>query len=85
MEKHQSQSSARKRAPITDADYDISFLRIGRDIDASRKISREDVSKCISIWAKLYHLQDDEADKSELRMPSRPWMGRDPNSIKRFE
>lgn len=86
MEKHESRSSAKKRAPIDDdATYEMSALPTGRGVDAPRKLSREDVSKCISIWARLYHLRDDEADRRELCMPFRPWMGRDPNSLKRFE
>jgi hypothetical protein len=76
MEKHHSQSSAKKRVSINNASYDTpSAMRIGKGSEAPRKISRQDVSKCISIWAKLYRLDDEEADKSEPDMPSRPWMG----------
>jgi len=82
MEKHHSNSSPKKMAPINNAAYEPASMRIGRAADAPRKISREDVSKCISIWARLYHLDDNDTDKGELCMASRPWMWRDLNSLK---
>ncbi|HEY0845939.1 MAG TPA: hypothetical protein VGE12_11270 [Noviherbaspirillum sp.] len=52
------------------------------------KPSREDISRCINIWASVYlgrNAQTTPPDAGDLRLPARPWMGRNPNSLKRFE
>lgn len=49
------------------------------------KPSREDVSRCINIWASMYLGHDNQSDAGDLILPSRPWMGRSANSLKRFE
>jgi hypothetical protein len=52
------------------------------------KPTREDVSRCIGIWAREYRLQDEPeetTDTRDLLLPSRPWIGRSTSSLKRFE
>lgn len=48
------------------------------------EITRADVSRCINIWAKMYRLSDD-SQASDLCMPSRTWIGRSPDKLKRFD
>lgn len=98
MEKHQSRSLA-KRMPLVNED---SFTRsppvVGRRPEtpdnaerARNKPSREDISRCINIWASMYLTGDEKAEQiassknGDLRLPARPWMGRNPGSLKRFE
>lgn len=53
--------------------------------DKPNEITREDVSRCINIWAKMYKLSDDESQASDLCMPPRTWIGRSPDKLKRFD
>lgn len=97
MEKHHSRSSAKRVIPGNDDSFDLSSLMLGKGIAGSSdrptanpdsmpgKPSREDISRCITIWASLYLDQEKKTDPDDLRFPSRPWMGRNPNGVKRFE
>lgn len=97
MEKHHSRSSAKRVIPGNDDPFDLSSLMLGKGIPGSSdrpapkpdpmpdKPSREDISRCITIWASLYLDRDSKTDPGDLRLPSRPWMGRNPNGVKRFE
>jgi hypothetical protein len=79
MEKTPSPSLTRKARTVNDASSGMGVpgLTEKRHRDAG-KPSREDVSRCIGIWAQIYRLRDDEADTQDLRMPPRLWIGRDP-------
>lgn len=48
----------------------------GTTLEATFKLSREEVSRCITIWAKFYRYEDDGTDASELCLPQRPWLER---------
>jgi hypothetical protein len=39
------------------------------------QLSREDISRCISIWARVYRLSDEETEMQDLCMSSRLWVG----------
>lgn len=45
-------------------------------------LSREEVSRCINIWASVYGLREAERKPVELALPVRPWLGR---KLTRFE
>lgn len=85
MEKRQSRSRSLNKPipPVSGAPYD-SPIKLSRK-PKEPKLTREDISRAISIWAHLYRQCDDKAEPRELLLPNRPWMGRDPNSLKRFE
>lgn len=85
MEKHYSRSSAKNTPPVNDDSYDISSLKIGRRSDPPQKPSREDISLCINIWARLYRLDGGTTDASKLHLPSRPWMQRSADTPKRYD
>lgn len=88
MEKSPSPSAPGKAPTGNTFARDITPQLIGtepRKRVAAAKPSREEVSRCIGIWAKLYHLRDEDADAQELCMPSRTWMGRSSSGLKRFE
>jgi hypothetical protein len=86
MEKSQSRSSVRKMPPMKEDLYNISRLVMDSRPPKPDKPSREEVSRAISIWANVYHLKDENvSDSTDLCLPSRPWMGRSPNSLKRFD
>ncbi len=56
-----------------------------KKIGGTDKLSREDISRCINIWASVYLDRDTPTAAEDLIMPSRPWLGRNPGSLKRFE
>jgi hypothetical protein len=96
MEKSQTRSLAKRVPLINDEQYNISPVIIGRSADAPDrpermpdKPTRKDISRCINIWASLYLAPDAPSDDKQaahdLCLPSRPWIGRNPGSIKRFE
>jgi hypothetical protein len=84
MEKRQSRSLSKPIPLVSDARY-TSPINFAEPPAKPDKVSREDISRCINIWAHLYRQCDSKSDPHDLYLPSRPWMGRDPNSIKRFE
>jgi hypothetical protein len=63
MDKHLAQSSGKQALLITRK-------------RATPAPSREEVSRCINIWANVYGLRDEAQAGSGLRLPSRPWIGR---------
>jgi len=87
MQKHHSPSSAKQIQTGNEDSYTFSSFDINKSCQNPTKLSRKDVSKCISIWADLYHLRDThlETGGRDLYLPSRPWLGRSLNSLKRFE
>ena len=84
MEKRQSRSLTKPIPPVSDAPYS-SPIKLGKTPAKQQKLSREEISRCISIWAHLYRQCDEKSDPRDLYLPSRPWMGRDPTSLKRFD
>lgn len=84
MEKRQSRSLTKPIPRVSDAPY-VSPIKLAKAPAKQQKLSREEISRCISIWAQVYGQGTDKSDPRDLYLPSRPWMGRDPNSLKRFE
>jgi len=91
MEKSQSRSVTKPVPLLNDEPYNVD-LSVGRRSPPAKKQepvpdkpSREDISRCINIWASMYLAGDDKLDKRDLCLPSRPWLGRNPSSLKRFE
>lgn len=62
MEKHLAQPAGKQTAFL------VSHKR-------AAGLSREQVSRCINIWANVYGLRDDSRS-ADLRVPTRPWTGR---------
>jgi len=90
MEKSHSRSST-KHAPQRDDPFPINLaVKRSGNSQAKRnpvpdKPSREDISRCINIWASMYLTDHEETGKRNLALPSRPWLGRNPSSLKPFE
>ena len=93
MEKSHSRSTTKTLSHAVGGEsFPVEDLVLPRQVNpqakrksAPDKLSREDISRCINIWASLYLTADDQAaDKRDLCLPSRPWMGRTPG-FKRFE
>jgi len=86
MEKRQSRSRPLNKQipPVSGAPYNAP-IKLAKASSKEPKLTREDISRAISIWAHLYRQCDEKSDSRDLYLPSRPWMGRDPNSIKRFD
>lgn len=90
MEKSHSRPLNKRVPPLGEEPFNINVVVRPRSASAKRgqradKVSREDISRCINIWASMYLVQDDDGDKRDLCLPSRPWHGRNPASLKRFE
>lgn len=98
MEKHQSRSLAKRMPLVNEDSFTFSQPVVGRQAEtpdnterAKNKPSREDVSRCINIWASMYLTGNEKAEQiaapenGDLRLPARPWMGRNPGSLKRFD
>ncbi|WP_220810302.1 hypothetical protein [Noviherbaspirillum aridicola] len=85
MEKRQSRSRPLNKAipPVGGAPYN-SPIKLSKKPKEPR-LTREDISRAISIWAHLYRQCDEKSDPRDPFIPNRPWIGRDPTSIKRFE
>ena len=74
MERHQSGSRG-KTQPVDNARRVASSL-IDKRSNAAGKLTRKQVSDCISIWATVYHLRDTDTDASQLCLPPSPWSTR---------
>ncbi len=91
MEKSHSRLSTKRTPLVGDEPFNVNVVvRPRRTSSAKRektpdKPSREDISRCINIWASMYLSDDETVDNRELTLPSRPWLGRNPSSLKRFE
>jgi hypothetical protein len=85
MEKQHSRPLTKKLPPVNDDSYDISSLKIGRRTDTGKKPSREDVSLCINIWARLYRLDGGTSKTGKLHLPSPPWRGNQHSPAKRHD
>ncbi|WP_420476265.1 hypothetical protein [Noviherbaspirillum sp. ST9] len=89
MEKSHSRPLTKRVPPVSKDAFNLNVVVRQRGASAKReppqdKLSREDISRCINIWASLYLNEDDAAEPGDLCLPSRPWAGRNP-SMKRFE
>jgi len=89
MEKSHSRPLNKRVPPVSKDSFNLNVVVRQRGTSAKReppeeKLSREDISRCINIWASMYLRPDDAAESGELCLPSRPWVGRNP-STKRFE
>jgi hypothetical protein len=86
MQKSISHSSPEKTLPVNEIPAHLNQLF---ESVASRaqpnEITREDVSRCINIWAKMYRLSDEDSQPSDLCMPPRTWIGRSADKLKRFD
>ncbi|WP_151636458.1 hypothetical protein [Noviherbaspirillum aerium] len=86
MQKSISRSFPQKNVSGTELPPQInSFFESPEAKGNSNEITREDVSRCINIWAKMYRLSDEDTQPSDLCMPPRTWMGRSPDKLKRFD
>ncbi|KRB81854.1 hypothetical protein ASE07_24220 [Noviherbaspirillum sp. Root189] len=85
MQKFVSRSSPLKAIPVGDISSSTPALFDTDKSNRPEKLTREDVSRCINIWAKMYRLNDDDTSAAELCMPARTWLGRSPDRLKRFE
>ncbi|HYC42375.1 MAG TPA: hypothetical protein VEB70_05255 [Noviherbaspirillum sp.] len=90
MEKSHSRPLTKRVPPVSKNSFNLNVVVRQRGASAKReppqdKLSREDISRCINIWASMYLRPDETAEPGEeLCLPSHPWGGRNP-SIKRFE
>lgn len=86
MEKRQSRSRPLNQGipPVSGAVYQ-SPIKLSKKQPKEAKLTREDISRAISIWAHMYRQCDEKSGPRDLFLPSRPWMGRDPSSVKRFD
>lgn len=82
MEKQQSRPSATRLPQLNDI-YRIPAYHSAKNDGARDKPSRDEISRCINIWAAVYRLRD--ADLAELCMSRTIWGGRDPSYTERFD
>ncbi|MEC4723745.1 hypothetical protein RY831_31985 [Noviherbaspirillum sp. CPCC 100848] len=86
MQKSISRSFPEKNLPGNDLPPQLhNLFESVRPDSGPNEITREDVSRCINIWAKMYRLSDEESQASDLCMPPRSWIGRSPDKLKRFD
>ena len=89
MEKSHSRPLTKRVPPVSKEPFNINVVVRPRGTSKRDqqpdKPSREDISRCINIWASMYLDSDESIDKRDLCLPSRPWLGRNPSSLKRFE
>ena len=91
MEKSHSRPLTKRVPPVSNEPFNLNVVVRQRGTSAKRnnkhpdKITREDISRCITIWASMYLTPDETSGTRDLCLPSRPWPERDPSSVKRFE
>jgi hypothetical protein len=87
MQKSITRSFPEKKLPGNDLPPQLNnlFESVRPSGGSPKEITREDVSRCINIWAKMYRLNDEDSQPSDLCMPSRTWIGRSPDKLKRFD
>jgi hypothetical protein len=91
MEKSHSRPLSKRAPPVSDEPFNINIVVRQRSTSSAKrekradKPSREDISRCINIWASMYLPSDETVSAHDLVAPSRPWLGRNPSSLKRFE
>ena len=90
MEKSHSRPLTKRVPPAGKEAFNFNIVVRPRSANTKReqqpdKLSREDISRCINIWASMYLASDESIEARDLCLPSRPWLGRNPSSMKRFE
>ena len=90
MEKSYSRPLTKRVPPVSKKPFDINVVVRPHSTAAKAeqredKLSREDISRCINIWASMYLTPDESTEAHDLTVPSRPWLGRNPSGLKRFE
>ena len=90
MEKSHSRPLTKRVPPVSKEPFNINVVVRPRSASAKRepredKLSREDISRCINIWASMYLTPDESHEGRDLCLPSRPLLGRDPASLKRID
>jgi hypothetical protein len=75
MEKQQTSSlMGEKLRRIRSKSYLAVPLKNGISSENSSKLSRDEVSRCIIIWAQFYCREDDKLGGRTLCLPSGPWI-----------
>jgi hypothetical protein len=82
MERHHT-GSAGKTQPAINIRRATSSL-IEKRSNTTGKLTRQQVSDCINIWATVYHLRDADTESSQLCMPPTPWAVSGSGKGKRF-
>ena len=90
MEKSHSRPLTKGASSVGKDPFNLNVVVRSRPASVKRepaqdKLSREDISRCINIWASMYLASDESLESRDLGMPSRPWLGRNPSGLKRFE
>lgn len=90
MEKSHSRPLSKRVPPVSKDSFNLNVVVRPRGTAAKReqprdKLSRKDISRCINIWASMYLTPDESVDSRDLSLPARPWLGRNPMGLKRFE
>ena len=77
MEKQQASSLTRNKLHhIGSKLYSAVPLANGGSSEAPEQLSREEVSRCIVIWATFYCHKDDKPGERKLCLPPGPWTER---------
>lgn len=75
MEKQQTPSSmGNKLRQIRSKSYLGAPLKNGISSESTSKLSRDEVSRCIIIWAQFYCREYDKLGKRKLCLPPGPWI-----------
>ena len=77
MEKSHSRPLTKRVPPVSKDSLNLNVMVRQRGSSAKRtppqdKLSREDISRCINIWANMYLKSDEAAESGELCLLSRP-------------
>lgn len=82
MERHHTGSAGMTQPAINIRRATSSLIE--KRSNAAGKLTRQQVSDCINIWATVYHLRDADAESSQLCMPPTPWAVSGSGKGKRF-
>jgi len=89
MEKSHSRPLTKRAPPGSKDQFNLNVVVRPRSAakreQREDKLTREDISRAINIWASMYLASDESIEARDLCLPSRPWLGRNPSSVKRFE
>lgn len=86
MEKHRSELSAKRRRGLGDSFHLPQFAAADAHPSARlEKPSRDDITRCINIWATVYRLRDSDCDETDLQVTPRNWTGRTCPGARHFE
>jgi len=95
MEKSHSRPLSKRVPPVSKDQFSLNVVVRPRSAakreqseqseQSEDKLTRADISRAINIWASMYLASDESLEARDLCLPSRPWLGRNPTSVKRFE